>query len=170
MPYNAACMSTRWRILLLPLLFFSAVVLAFPVFVMRPFQAQKPASLTLALAVERWSLLLTVVAAAAGAILVVKTWARAPERFAAGKNLAMVVAAALLTLAIPGSRVNIFERIFHPIGEIRFISAVQAQVEPTEMVISVHTNQETRAYPILQMAYHHVVNDTLAGQPIVITY
>lgn len=160
----------RWRFLLLPLLFFSAVVLAFPVFVMRPFLAQKPSSLMMALVVERWSLLLMVAAAAAGAILVVKTWARAPERFAIGKNLVMVVAVALLALAISGSRVNIFERMFHPIGEVRFISAAQAQIEPREMVISVHANQETRAYPILQMAYHHVVNDTLAGQPIVITY
>ena len=161
---------SRWRLLLLPLLFFSVIVLAFPVFVMRPFLAQKPASLMIALAVERWSLLLTVAAAAAGTILAAGTWARVPERFVIGKNLAMVVAVALLAAAIPVSRINIFERMFHPMGEMRFISAAQAQFEPGEMVISVHASQETRAYPILQMGYHHVVNDTLAGQPIVITY
>lgn len=160
----------RRRILLLPLFFFSAMALMFPLFVMRPFVAQKPALLMIALAVERWSLPFTVVAAAAGAMLLVKTWVRKPERFAIVKNLLMIVAVALLVLAIPGSRVNIFERMFHPMGEVRFIPAAQAQIEPGEMVISVHANQETRAYPILQMAYHHVVNDTLAGQPIVITY
>ena len=26
------------------------------------------------------------------------------------------------------------------------------------------------AYPIRQLAYHHIVNDRLAGQPIVATY
>jgi Protein of unknown function (DUF3179) len=31
-------------------------------------------------------------------------------------------------------------------------------------------NGASRAYPIRQMGYHHVVNDTLGGVPIIATY
>jgi hypothetical protein len=29
---------------------------------------------------------------------------------------------------------------------------------------------ETRAYPVHAMAYHHVANDTIGGEPVVTTY
>ncbi len=38
------------------------------------------------------------------------------------------------------------------------------------MVLAVQINSESRAYPIREMAYHHVVNDTVGRQPIVSTY
>jgi hypothetical protein len=38
------------------------------------------------------------------------------------------------------------------------------------MVIAVNVQGEARAYPIREMAYHHIVNDVVAGQPIVSTY
>ena len=36
--------------------------------------------------------------------------------------------------------------------------------------MAVRIGQESRAYPIVQMAYHHILNDTVADVPIVVTY
>jgi hypothetical protein len=36
--------------------------------------------------------------------------------------------------------------------------------------MAVSLNGDARAYPISQMAYHHVLNDTVAGVPIAVTY
>jgi hypothetical protein len=38
------------------------------------------------------------------------------------------------------------------------------------MVIAVRFGTDTRAYPIREMAYHHVVNDVVDGVPIAVTY
>ena len=69
------------RALLILLIFFSIAVVAFPVIIMRPFVQQKPALLTIALVIARWSFWLTVAAAFTGLVLVVRTWTRLPERF-----------------------------------------------------------------------------------------
>ena len=34
----------------------------------------------------------------------------------------------------------------------------------------VHDSGETHAYPINQMAYHHIANTTIAGEPFLVTY
>ena len=39
-----------------------------------------------------------------------------------------------------------------------------------DMVIAVTLGGESRAYPIREMGYHHVVNDRLHQLPIVVTY
>jgi Protein of unknown function (DUF3179) len=38
------------------------------------------------------------------------------------------------------------------------------------MIMSVRFGDEARAYPISQMAYHHIFNDVVDGIPIAITY
>jgi uncharacterized protein DUF3179 len=38
------------------------------------------------------------------------------------------------------------------------------------MVMAVRIRREERAYPIVQMAYHHILNDTVGEVPIVVTY
>ena len=38
------------------------------------------------------------------------------------------------------------------------------------MVIAVTLGGESRAYPIREMGYHHIVNDRLHGLPLVVTY
>lgn len=39
-----------------------------------------------------------------------------------------------------------------------------------KLVLGIRLNNETRAYPIQLIAYHHQVLDTLAGHPIMVTY
>jgi len=39
-----------------------------------------------------------------------------------------------------------------------------------DMVLSVELNGDAAAYPIRQIAYHHVVQDTIGGIPALVTY
>jgi len=81
--------------------------------------------------------------------------------------LSVVVAAAGAILA----RFNPYERMmFHPIRGPQFESANEAHIDSRDMVLAVRLNHASHAYPIRAIAYHHVVNDTLAGVPIVATY
>jgi hypothetical protein len=38
------------------------------------------------------------------------------------------------------------------------------------MVLAVKVGAERRAYPVAIMAYHHILNDSLGGTPLVVTY
>jgi hypothetical protein len=38
------------------------------------------------------------------------------------------------------------------------------------MVIAVEIAGDAVAYPVRQMAYHHLVNDVVGGRPVVSTY
>ena len=50
-------------------------------------------------------------------------------------------------------------------------SAAEANwVEDGDMVLAVEKNGEAAAYPVRQVAYHHVVQDVVGGVPIVATY
>jgi hypothetical protein len=60
--------------------------------------------------------------------------------------------------------------MFHPAGTPQFVSADQAKLDRDDMMLAVSIDRLNRAYPIREMAYHHVINDTLAGEPIVATY
>ena len=48
--------------------------------------------------------------------------------------------------------------------------ALAGFVADNEMVMAVESNGEAVAYPIRQMAYHHVVQDVVGAVPIVATY
>ena len=54
----------------------------------------------------------------------------------------------------------------------QFLTVTQAtnQMVPTERVIGVSINGEHRAYPLNLLSRHEVVNDTVGGQPVVITW
>ena len=67
-------------------------------------------------------------------------------------------------------RQNYFEWMFHPITSAGFVSPGDARLGDKEMVIAMRIGQEARAYPIVQMAYHHILNDMVAGVPIAATY
>lgn len=43
-------------------------------------------------------------------------------------------------------------------------------LDPQAMVLGVEYGGEARAYPLAQMAYHHIVNDQIAGLPYLVTY
>jgi len=43
-------------------------------------------------------------------------------------------------------------------------------VSDGDMVLSVELNGDAAAYPVRQVAYHHVVQDTIGGIPVLVTY
>jgi len=163
----------RLRNLFLPscLLLVSIVALAlaiYPIYVIRPFREQEPAALQRALWVTLHDkvillsvfLLLTM----SGLIL----WRRA-GRVARLLLVAPAMAIAMLAAGVPW--VNPYEQLmFHPFGAPSYVTIEQAGVDPKDMVIAVTLDGESRAYPIREMGYHHIVNDRLHQLPIVVTY
>ena len=69
------------------------------------------------------------------------------------------------------THVNFFEtKMFHPYESLEFESAASSKTEPGDKVLAIRIGDHARAYPILTMGYHHVVNDTVGGVPIAMTY
>ena len=76
----------------------------------------------------------------------------------------------IVTFSAVMTRLNYFEWMFHPIAGAQFIPQSQSKLDAKEMIMAVGFGGDSRAYPISQMAYHHVLNDVVGGVPIVVTY
>lgn len=59
-----------------------------------------------------------------------------------------------------------------PIDDPKYVSVAEADewIGDTEPVIVVERDEQARAYPVQIMTYHEIVNDTLAGEPLLVTY
>jgi hypothetical protein len=59
-----------------------------------------------------------------------------------------------------------------PLDHPRYVSIAQAArfLAPREPVIAIQISGEARAYPLQILVWHEIVNDTLAGTPISVTY
>lgn len=139
---------------------------AYPIYVIRPFREQAPAALERALWVLLHNKPILLGVGMVITVLVVSLWRRA----GLASKLLLVPAAVIAILAAVVSWINPYEHMFHPLGAPHYISAAQASVEPGDMVIAVTIAGDSRAYPIREMGYHHVVNDRLHQLPIVVTY
>ena len=82
----------------------------------------------------------------------------------------LVLALLFATVSTVMVRQNYFEWMFNPIAAAGFIPSADAHLAEKEMVMAVRIGSQARAYPIVQMAYHHILNDTVNGEPIVVTY
>jgi Protein of unknown function (DUF3179) len=140
---------------------------AYPIYVIRPFRYQGATELRAALFIAQIGPWLSIVCAVACAALVLLAWTRLRGWLRRSAAVAcVIVAAAGAYLA----RFNLYEQMFHPIREPKFEAASIAKIDADDMVIAVRVNRANRAYPIREIAYHHVANDTLGGVPIVATY
>jgi|SRR5208283_487787 len=137
-----------------------------PAYVIRPFHHQSESALALAIAVKRIAPALTVVALVGLLALCWRLWRNSSKLLRAGMVIALALSAASAVMV----RQNYFEWMFHPITAAGFVSPGDARLSDKEMVMAVQIGQEARAYPIVQMAYHHILNDTVAGVPIAVTY
>jgi hypothetical protein len=69
------------------------------------------------------------------------------------------------------ARQNHFEWMFQPLPNAAFAGASDAGFVPEDdMVLAVYLNGEAAAYPVRQVAYHHVVQDIIGGIPVLVTY
>lgn len=137
-----------------------------PAFIIRPFRYQSPRALSLAIALKEIAPAMTAVALVALLVLIVTLWSAASKRARVGLTIAVFLSAASAVM----TRLNYFEWMFRPIQAAGFVSVSNAHLADQEMVMAVTIGSEARAYPIRQMAYHHILNDTVAGMPIAVTY
>jgi len=161
--------SGRWKLWLLLLLIVAATVtmVAIPVFVIVPSKAQTAAGLEWSYRLRRWGPAATVIATVIFLALCVRLWPGARWR----GRLAMPALLAPLLAVTWFARQNHFEWMFNPLPNADYARVGEAGfVADGDMVMAVELNGEAVAYPVRQMAYHHVINDVVGGKPITATY
>ena len=69
------------------------------------------------------------------------------------------------------ARQNLFEWRFAPLADAAYVRGAAADfVGAADMVLGVVVNGDAAAWPVNQVAYHHVVNTEVGGVPIAATY
>ena len=62
-------------------------------------------------------------------------------------------------------------RGFVPLDDPIFLAADDTEFfGDDELVLGVEFAGEVRAYPVRMLRYHHIVNDTMGGEPLLVTY
>ena len=154
-------------LVILVCLLLSLAALIYPVYVIRPFRAQGPRELIAALMVMRFRLPFVAACVFISVAALVWHWRRESRWLRRTGSLLGAVAVAGVALLC---RINIYELMFHPFERPSFSAAGQVKLDGDEKVISISAGRAARAYPIRVISYHHVINDDLAGVPIVATY
>ena len=157
----------RFLLYAVPCLLASFFLLAYPVYVIRPFRAQGVRELSVALFVARYRA--PVMVALAAAVFAALIWYGRRERRWLRRTASGAAALAVAAMAL-ASRVNIYELMFHPLGPPAFMAVSQSRLDGDEMVIAIQVGPVARAYPIRNISYYHIVNDLVDGVPIVATY
>jgi thiol:disulfide interchange protein len=165
----------RWiaGTLLFLLVLAAAALLVLPIWLIRPFVPQTPGGIALAFALRRWAPAGTLLALVAGLILTVRLWRGGPGGPGGHwwRRTLAVLALVALGAAVAFSRQNVFEKMFHPLGGVASVPAAEARwVEDGDPVLAVTINGDAAAYPVRQVAYHHIVEDTVGGVPVAVTY
>ena len=62
------------------------------------------------------------------------------------------------------------DHMFYQPNKVLMVNAAENKVDSGRLVIGVKINDEAKAYPIRFLGYHHQVQDTLGGEPIMVTY
>ena len=155
-----------WLILFVLVIAIIAIVLT-PMYLIAPFKAQTPRIMEVSYLMRRWSPVLTIVALLAVLLLTIRLWL-------GGRWYGRAI---LLILLLPVfgatwlARQNHFEWMFNPLPNPAYAKLADATfVKDDERVMAVTLGEESVAYPITLMAYHHVLGDTVGGTPIVCTY
>ncbi len=137
-----------------------------PAFIIRPFAYQAPRALLVAMALRQRAPIATLLAGFVCLLIALALWR------VAGIWRRLVIAVVLIVVAFSAAmaRLNYFEWMFHPIDSQQFIPQSESKLGSNEMILAVNFGNDARAYPIRQMAYHHILNDVVAGTPIAVTY
>jgi len=142
-------------------------VVALPLVLDQPFGAQTPRVMAIVFALRRWSPAIAAIGAAAMLAITIAVWRRSRRAVKAALVSALAVTAAAAWFA----RQNPFEWMFNPLPQPAFVAASAASfVQASDLVLAVRAGDDAAAYPIRQMAYHHLVNDRVGRRPAVVTY
>ena len=155
-----------WLILFLVVIAVVVIVLT-PMYLIMPFKPQTPRIMEVSYLMRRWSPLLSILALVSVLVLTIRLWL-------GGRWYGRAI---LLILLLPVfgatwlARQNHFEWMFNPLPNPAYAKLAEATfVKDDERVMAVTLGEESVAYPITLMGYHHVLGDTVGGTPIVCTY
>ncbi|MBC7900729.1 MAG: DUF3179 domain-containing protein [Saprospiraceae bacterium] len=156
-----------WLVLVLITIAVAAIVFT-PIWLIQPFAAQSSGNIESSFILRSWSPVLTVIAALAGVGLAVFIWTNSKRWFGkAALLIPLIIIFGFTWLA----RQNHFEWMFNPLANANYAKVSEANfVADDDMVLAVNVGGESVAYPVRQMAYHHVVHDVVGGKPITATY
>jgi Protein of unknown function (DUF3179) len=158
---------TRWILLLIVTATAFAAVLV-PALLIQPFKLQTAGRLNLSYSLRHWSPIITIVALSLALLIVISLWRQAHRWWRKGLLLFFFIP---LLVATWFARQNHFEWMFKPLPNASFATANDAGfVSDGDMVLAVELNGDSAAYPVRQIAYHHVVQDTIGGIPVLVTY
>jgi hypothetical protein len=138
----------------------------FPAFIIRPFRYQNPHALLWAMAIRDRAPVITLLCAVVCFLFIAALWQASNKWWRAG----LIFVGILVTFSAVMSRLNYFEWMFHPVESAKFDSEAASKLAADEMILAVRYGSDARAYPIREMAYHHVLNDVVGGVPIAVTY
>jgi hypothetical protein len=138
----------------------------YPAFIIRPFSYQDPRQLAYAMSIRQYAPWLTLITGLVALLAGIALWTRVSRWWRVPVVLGLILAGFGATMA----RINYFEWMFHHLSTPGFESASTSKLAPVEMVMAVRFGDDARAYPIVEMAYHHIVNDVVGGVPIAVTY
>lgn len=157
----------KWLVLLLVVA--SAFLVVFiPAWFIQPFRPQTARTVAISYVLKSWSPIITTLATAVALWLSFTLWRARPGIL---RRLALLLVLGPALLATWFARQNHFEWMFAPISTVAYARANEADfINNKDMVMAVELNGEAVAYPVLQMAYHHIVNDVVGGRPITATY
>ena len=158
---------TAWLILIL-IAAAVAVMVFTPVWLIKPFSAQTERQIEISYLLKSWSPILTIILAFAAIGLAVFIWRNSERWF--GKI--PLIFPLLIVLGFAWfARQNHFEWMFNPLENTRFARVSETDfVADDEMVLAVKINGDAVAFPVRQMAYHHIAQDVVGGTPITATY
>lgn len=158
---------TAWLLLLLLTAATVAIVFT-PVWLIQPFAAQTPRAVEISYLFKSWSPILTVVSTILAICLVVFIWRNAKRWYRAAP---VVLPLAVILVFTWFARQNHFEWMFEPLRDTQFATLAETDfVKDDEMVLAVKIGDDAVAFPVRQMAYHHIATAVVGGTPITATY
>lgn len=147
---------------------FAFAWVAVPVWKIQPFAPQTPEALRLSYALRSWSPVATAASLLVALALIVWLWRHSRGWW---RKALLILPLLPLLFVTWFARQNHFEWMFAPVTRIDYARAAEADfVSDDEMVLAVKLNDDAVAFPLRQIAYHHVVQDTIGGVPVIATY
>jgi len=154
-----------WSLLLIIAAVAFAVVLV-PALVIQPFRPQSQRGLEISFFLKRLAPFFTIVTLIACIALVIKLW-----RGARWSRIALILFMIPAIVSAWFAWQNHFEWMFNPLANAAYVKVDAATfIADADLVMAVALGGEAAAYPIRQLAYHHLVQDIVGRIPIVVTY
>ena len=137
-----------------------------PAFIIRPFTHQSARGLDLAMILRQRAPWGTLGAALVCFLVALVLWGTVNR----WRKVLLAAVMVLVALSAVMSRINYFEWMFHPVESAKFEFASTSKLGGGEMILAIRYGADARAYPIREMAYHHILNDVVGSVPVAVTY